>query len=298
VADESGGHAVVEGQSGSTVGNSKIGMACVTAAMAGFKAATKFNSAKEAEKAAEIDEQNVRGLAPPPNRGSTFSASAPSLAGTASSGSVMAGGGGSNPMGDPAQNSAEGAGGCDKPNAGFATQASCASASDATLPGFVKDPGFSSALQKATGMSPDDFASRAGSDGLGGTLGSTLAGLGGGTTAAAEKAAALVAALEARAHDDIGGAYAGGGHGGGGAGGGGGGEDGGLDKMMAGIMAQFGGKKDDESKKGVGMLAFGDKAKRYPANVADDRRVSIFERVSNRYLFVTQRVAPQATARR
>ncbi|MCM2323979.1 MAG: hypothetical protein NDJ90_12025 [Oligoflexia bacterium] len=162
----------------------------------------------------------------------------------------------------------------------FQATIECAVATDPKLAGMMGSE-FGKSLQAVTGMNPSDFFKKVGEEGPSGALGGAL-----GAQLNAEgnaRLSAILKGLEARVKAENP-AYA---RGSGGGGGGSGGPDP-MDQMMASLMGNLLPKDKQEQKTGVGELAF--QSKRFPANVAEDRRVSIFERITSRYHAVSPRV--------
>ena len=165
----------------------------------------------------------------------------------------------------------------------------CAVASDPSLPGFVKDPKFPKEFKKDTGQDLANFLTK--NDSPTALMGSAMSN-GFNPTQAGKLANALsemernVGASGTEVPSAI---YA---SGGGGAGNGGGGEDpmAGMQDMMAGLMDQLNpNKKKEEQKSGVSAVIFANQT-RSPASVAEDKKLSIFDRVTYRYYFVGKRI--------
>lgn len=291
---DASGNIISGGQGTTTMFGKTFNTACLTAGFEGVQGMMKKSAADDENSKANEARSNALSLTPAPLSGGLALGSATTgqnaAAGTGSIGSGTALGGGQklNSTGDQAISSASS---CD--GTGYLAKTSCALASDSNIPGFVQDPKFMAALQKATGMNLDDFANKVGSEGPAKTLGDVMGAAAGGGNAV-ETANALTAATQRRLSGGVEGtAYAGGGAP---RGSGGDGEDP-MAKAMQDMLAQFGPKKPgDGTQPGVNELAFGSNARRYPASVAEDRKVSLFDRVTSRYQFVAQRVLANSPA--
>lgn len=257
---------------------------CVTAAMEGFTMFQRGSDASEQEDIAKKNRSLAAQYATPKENSATMITPAPAVvmgAGSAGTSSTS----GFQTISNVASSSGSEKGDiCNKGASGdFHAAIQCAVASDKTVPGFVNDPRFARDLAKATKMNPDDFAKKLSenpSAAMGAAFGSAT-----GNADLGRKMGALYAGLQSQVvRADTGSAYAG-------AGGGrkGGGGEPGFDKMFGDIMSQFGPKKGEEKSPGVTELNFGG-PRRYPANVEEDRRVSIFERVAARYYHVSGRI--------
>jgi hypothetical protein len=167
----------------------------------------------------------------------------------------------------------------------FTAAVACAVATDPSISSIVSNPNFPSALQRATGMNPSDFIRKTMNEGPAKSLGDVASSTGHLSTEGSAKAHALFAALD-RQFGEYGG-YTGGGSGGGGRSGG---DNSQLAQSLQAMLAQFAPKEGTEGNK-QGLLQ-GDSAKtgRFPANVAENRRVSLFDRVTNRYRLVSSRL--------
>ena len=164
----------------------------------------------------------------------------------------------------------------------------CAAASAASVPPIANNPNFANMLQKATGMDPSQFMKQAMNNPAGAAAAGVINGAGLTGTSAAKVAEAF-ATLEKLGENSPG--YSGGG---GGRRPSGGGDDG-MATMMAGLMGALGPKKEgEEAKKTGNTLNFAKKAvgDRYPAGVEENRKVSLFARITNRYQMVSMRVLP------
>lgn len=268
--------------------------ACLSAAGAGVQAFMKKTASDDAKKTAD---QNYKAAAKlqAQNPTAQLTGFSPATAsGEGMEGSGGSGLGGGSGITDIAASESAGGGKdpCSAPGAGggnFQATLQCALASDKNLPPMVKDPRFARDLTKATGMSPDAFLEKVSKDGPASAMaGGTGAAL---TPEGVSKLGSLLAAIQDRTvNNETGYMYAGAGGGGRGRGGA---EDPGFDKLFSGIMNQFGPQKGAENMPlGVKGVNFGNEPKRFPANVAEDKRVSIFERVTARYHRVSDRILP------
>lgn len=253
---------------------------CIQAGLATMQAFMKNNAAKSAEDAAQGNLQAAAKVAPTNNQ--TYiapSATGQFMAGDGSRGATSQPGG----SGNLAQGEEKTASICSAGGKGdFHAAIQCAVAGDPALNGIATNPNFGNAIKQATGLNPDDFMKQVASNGPSQAVSAGMASNFGSDIGT--KVAALMAGTEREM--GAGGYYAGGG---------GGGrrpasdDGGGFDKMFGDMMAQLGPKKDGSASPGVNGLQFGS-AKRYPANVENDRFVSIFERVTSRYHTVYPRV--------
>lgn len=273
--------------------NDGVSMSCVSTVMNGGQAIMKGMAASDAKDTAAKNRQYAKDVAPkadntPYTPNGTAGGTASGQAGSTSSGSS---GGATTTAGLEST----GSGACARTGGDFAASVSCAAASGMQIPGGVMDPRFGAALKNATGLDPNEFAKKVERDGASKAIGDAIASSFGGGSEVTARSGQIMAALERSVgYSEPGSVYAGGGGGkpAGGA------PDDEFGKMMAGIMDQFGPKKPGEDKpKGVSELAFGKQGgDRYPASVAEDRRVSLFDRVTARYSRVTLRVLTQAQA--
>ncbi len=158
----------------------------------------------------------------------------------------------------------------------------CAAAMDSNLPRAILDPRFGDMAKKATGMSLETLM-----NGQGGAAEKSAAAVMS-ATGNADLASAMARTMKqtedevaAMSGSDISSSYGGGG--GGSRGGGGGGGDG-MNDMLANMMAQFmpGAKGGADRLIGVAALVFAHKS-RAPGSIAEDKTISIFDRVSYRY---------------
>jgi len=155
----------------------------------------------------------------------------------------------------------------------------CATATDGNLPSYVGTPTFANAFQKASGMNLGDFLNNSDSPGK------ALIAAGAGTLNAAQTAKFADAVREFETHFQLpNSAYASGGGGNGGAGNSG---EPNLNDALAGIMSQFGPKKegDPKDKAGVTTVTFGNQGKTLAIS-AEDRTFSIFDRITIRYHYL------------
>lgn len=171
---------------------------------------------------------------------------------------------------------------CNTP--GFA----CALAMDSQLPSFVSSPGFASELQKNSGLDPDQFMNSTQTPaqailGASGGAGMNSSGL--------QTYAGMLGDLAAQFQggEPPNSVYAGG-HGGGGGGGGAAPDDtAAFGAAMAGLMKTLNPNAEKEKAEGhsANNISF---PTRTPAYNADDPSFSIFDRVSFRYRYVSERL--------
>lgn len=168
----------------------------------------------------------------------------------------------------------------------FASAVACAAATDPNLPPMVMNPGFPAALQQMTGMSPSDFIKKTLDQGPGKSIGDAV-GQGAGLNAeGGARARALFAALEKK-YDEYGG-YTGGGGGRGGRGSRSAEPD--FSQMLQGMMAQLNPQKEPTDTAANTQLLNNAKGDRSPANIAEDRRISLFDRITLRYRTLSPRI--------
>ena len=255
--------------------------ACLQAAMAAVQAVQKNDAAKSEKDAAAANRLAAGRLISQARTGSIIT---PTKPGQFTSGDGARANSQQRPVGSLAETMERSNDVCAAGASGqFAAAVSCAVSSDSKLNGIVNNPEFANRLKEVTGLNPDDFLKKAAELGPSATM-AAVSGQSFGADAGA-KMAALMKDVEQSVHTS-GAMYAGGG---GARKPAGGGEEMSLDKMLGDIMAQFGPKKEGENAPGVNELLLGS-AKRYPANVENDRFVSIFERVTSRYHRVYPRV--------
>jgi hypothetical protein len=166
----------------------------------------------------------------------------------------------------------------------------CAIASDPELPSFVKDPGFVKEFQKHSGMPLGDFLGR--KDGLSSALGSALGRAF--DPSGAEKLASALRDAESAAgsqnsYQGSVSVYA---RGSGGSSGGASLEDplAGMGDIMKALAEGMNpSPKTAEKFNGVTAVAFANR-NRAPAAVAEDRQLSIFDRITYRYYLVGRKI--------
>lgn len=273
-----------------------IKASCISAAIDVATAGMKLFSAKNASDAAEKNIENAQAvetsLASQP-----FSFSGPNGMGATAGGTPgnQAGGTGvSNTHLSSSDSSILGGDLCSaaKSTGNLSTALSCAAATGSSLPPITQDPRFGEMIKTATGMDPSEFLKKAMNEGPGKAASDGIVqGTGIEGNAAIQTRAALNALEEAgyNAMNNSHGAYAGGG----GRRGGGSNPDPDLGQLMQGLMAQLNPKKPGETENSAHSLLKNWKAgERYPANVAENPRVSLFDRVTSRYRAVLDRVIP------
>jgi hypothetical protein len=140
-------------------------------------------------------------------------------------------------------------------------------------------------------MDPSEFLRNAMNNGPGKAVGDAVTQSSGLSENSAVQTQAAFSLAEKAGYDGAYGAYAGGGSGRR-RGDGNSGPD--MNQMMQGLLAQFGPKDSaKEAKTQAQQLKFGKNGERYPANVAEDRRISLFDRITHRYHLVKDRVITQ-----
>lgn len=253
-------------------------MAAMNAAQAGIQCFMKNNAANKADNLADNNLKAAQSLTSTANN----NASGEVLGGTGSMGrpAPEAGSGvtATANSGDPcsvAQNSGD-----------ASAHISCALSQDSNLPRGIGHPNFPQEFQKLTGKSLGQFLSQDNpKNAIGGALGGMLNADGN------EKLASLLDSMEAKsksfyATDMSGGSYASAGGGGGDSGGGEAMPD--FNSLMSGLMDQVNpGAK--EMPPGLSEVDFA-QLKRAPAQVVEDKSLSIFTRISFRYFYVGKRV--------
>lgn len=169
----------------------------------------------------------------------------------------------------------------------FKDHVACALAQDQKLAPIVSHPNFLKDLQTTTGLTPDEFLEKAETLGPTGAIGSVSSGFGPGGAEKLQAALQQVAEHVASGEVDTDSAYAGGGGGGGGGGGSG---DSGMSAALAGLMEKLNPKdeKDSNPGKNDGLKYANAHFSRDPA--AEDKEVSIFDRISYRYARVSPRL--------
>jgi len=158
----------------------------------------------------------------------------------------------------------------------------CALASDSTLPPFVNSPKFPAEFKKQSGQNLEDFFSN--DDPVKDSILSTLPG-GLSAPVTAKMAEALDQIEESPDIQGDGATYSSGGGGGLGVGSG----DPDMGALMQGVLSQFVPKNKDgtQGSKGISSSDF-IKKYRSPDSVVIDRNISIFDRITFRYLLVTK----------
>ena len=257
---------------------------CISAATAAIQVISKTMDKKTQDKAAKSNLETAEKL--------KSTAIAQSGAGfNTEGGSGGSNGGGSTGSGSQASksvSSASDAGASDPCAAAQSTGSaeahiSCAIAQDPNIPGFVRSPKFAQEIKEKTGKNLADFLNTK-SDNPTELLGSAMAG--GLNSEQAGKLASALNELQKNMPEISTGSYAGGG------GGGlslpsGGSED--IGQLMAGLMDQFKPKSADEAPPGFSAVDFAS-LNRAPAQVVQDKSISIFNRISFRYYYVGKRM--------
>lgn len=165
-------------------------------------------------------------------------------------------------------------------NGNSKAQVACALAMDGGLPSFVSSPKFASDFQKASGQSLSDFLNSPNDNAkaaLAGAMGGSLS-----NSQNVQLASALNKAEKeiALAHPVAGTTYAGGG--GGGYGGGKHSDPtAGFGNLMQGLMGKMNGT--EEARHGTNQQNFRQVASLSPDAIVEDRRISLFQRITQRY---------------
>ena len=271
---------------GSHAGRQKRDLgACLAAGTAATQSVAKYKSMQSNNDVVQSNLSSIHSITSPTQEGATADGFVPQHGGDLNSaaatggdtgGSGLAGGGGatgSNPCGSPSSANAV---------------MQCAIASSRNLPGFVGNANFPSEFQKDAGIPLSDFLSH-------NAAAAPMMAAGMSRGLPPDQGAKVDAALndlaqntEAAPSDYVASTYVGGG--------GGGGSDTGDDSaaqmgaMMQGLMDKLNpGNKKDDTGTGVSAVIFANQ-NRSPAAVAEDRKLSIFDRVTYRYYFVGRRI--------
>ena len=265
--------------------------ACLNAAMAALQAFMKYKSMQGQQDAVQSNLASAKAVqsSAASTQAAADSAYQPGQNGTgdngtgANSGTNANNGLANNPTGtsSSAKSSCSGGG----TSGGAIMQ--CAVASDKTLPGFITDPKFTQEFQKDSGKSLSSFLG--GNGPPGGLMAQASSnGLDAGNSAKMMAAMDAVGSSVGSFDYSAGSGYAGGG-GGGGSGGGEAEPD--MAAMMAGLMDQLNpnGKKKEDSNQGLREVIFANQS-RTPAAVTEDRKLSIFDRITYRYYYVGRRL--------
>lgn len=292
----SGASQASNGGTSASGGNADIS-SCITAASTAFSAYTKQQDAANAAQTMKANLANVQALGSMTATGAPLTLSAqgqsqnqPLSNGTALSGNTSVASG--NPVNlSPAAAAACGSASSSPGNTQSAIQ--CAAAMDSALGAVVSNPQFPSAFQKAAGMPLSNYLASAGGAMPNGAIAAGTAGMlnpdGMGKVAGAVASLAPAGAVS--------GIYDAGGYAGGGPGGtpgiGGGGND--VSAMVSQLLGQFMPKKPGvASQSAATNVKFGTSLLgRDPASasaLAEDRSVSLFDRVTSRYFSVTPRL--------
>ena len=176
--------------------------------------------------------------------------------------------------------------GAAKSNGNVTSYTQCATAADSSLPSVVTTPAFANAFQNASGQPLSQFLAQSASPAQ--SIASAAAG--GVGKAAAFQAGTAIAEVQTEALKNNSASnyavYAAAGSG----------KkrtadsaEPNISDMMANLLGQMNGNKDGQSLDGTSSLNFA-KAYRSPATVAENRALSIFDRVSYRYSLVTTRM--------
>lgn len=265
--------------------------ACMSAATAVGTSVSKHRSMKSNENSANSNLQSAAAVEAAATAG-TVAAFKPGATGAGGETDSNGNGGGSGAFaqgnGGSASNSA---GSCASRSSGVSV-IQCAVQSDRNLPGFVTSPKFAQEFQKKTGQSLNNFLTSPDSGSATRPLAEAMAGavpIGQG----AKLAAALETLNQGIDSESMGGNYVGGGGALGGGGGSGDDMAAQMGSMMQGLMDQMNPEKAKEvAKTGVFAVDFAYRANqsRGLAAVADDKKLSIFDRVTYRYYFVGGRI--------
>ncbi|MBC7690900.1 MAG: hypothetical protein H7222_03970 [Methylotenera sp.] len=262
--------------------------ACVTAAMSAFTAITKRHSMVQAEDSVKSSVESAQSLLS--QQTSADSQAAPSSFAFNNKGNGPGGGStGSSGMTGNSQGASEGNSSdpCRAAKNGGGSQSfiSCAVSNDSNFPGFVAHPDFAKDFAKITKQSLDSFLNNASSPSA--ALASGMAGSGA-SSSSLSQLASLGQQLEASIDNNVSGtSYS---HSGGGAAASSASSEPDLGAMMAGLMGQFGGKDGDKAA-GPGNVAtvYFNTRGRSPSSIAEDRTISIFDRITVRYLTIDKK---------
>jgi hypothetical protein len=265
--------------------------ACMNAATAVGTSITKFKGMQSNERAAETNLNSAMSVqAATAGEVKPFKPGADSGSSDANSG-ASGGGNGSDTFAQQGANGQSSGNAC-APGGSGASVIQCAIQSDRNVPAFVTSPRFAQDFQKKTGQSLNNFLTSPDSasptrplaDAMSGAVPSGQAG---------KLATALETLNQGLDTEGMGGTYVGGG--GNSDSGGGGGDEMAqqMGAMMQGLMDQMNPDKAKEAQKsGVFAVDFAYRANqgRNLAAVADDKKLSIFDRVTYRYYFVGKRI--------
>lgn len=251
-------------------GNTGNHMSCVTTALDSLQAATQFANSGTNAAAAQQAYKNAASLintSDPsynPSSNNNYGSGAASAGGSGVGGITGTGGGDA---------CATGA----RTGSASAVMQCAASLGDPRLKAIVSNPNFLSDLQKVAGMAPSDFFNKARDEGSGKAVAGALSG-----TANSDFMGKLGNVLVAAQRDATSHAANAGYTSSGGARGVASAKGKDINDTLAELMAKLQ-QKPEEEKKDENNLAFAFKGERYPANVAENRNVSLFERVTFRY---------------
>lgn len=290
-AGGSGGAAGGDQAGSQTASKGKTKTACFSAMINVATAGMKLFSAKQADEAAEKNIENASQL-DHSTEPFAFSGST-STSGARASGSLTSSGGTSGQSRNSnSSDDSKGTGNdsCDSASktGDLPSAVACAAANGDPLPPIVKDPRFGEFLKQTTGMDPSDFLKNAMNRGPGNTVGDAVTQGSGLSGNPAIQTRAAFSLAEKAGYDGAYGAYAGGGSG---RRRGDGNSEPDIGQLMQRMLAQFGPKGSAENAKTqANPLKFGKNGERYPANAAEDRRISLFDRITHRYRLVEDRV--------
>lgn len=265
--------------------------ACLNAAMAALQAFMKYKSMQDSESTEQTNLASAKGLQAPTGTTADGAASYQAAtgggvgtSGTSGNGGVANGNiaGSSTLVGNTSNSSCAG---LRSGSSSGSAIVQCATASDTTLPGFVNGSKFPEEFQKDSGKSLASFLAGNGPPGPQMTGASTN---GMSASQSATIASAIDGVAQSVGNSEYAAVYAGSGGGGGGAG-----EDGGSDMaaLAQSLMDQMNpnGKKKEAASTGVSAVIFANRS-RTPTAVTEDRKLSIFDRVSYRYYYVGRRI--------
>lgn len=260
--------------------------ACVSAAAAAQQSVAKYKSMQNNNDTVNSNLASINSIQSPTQAGATADTSAPQQGSGA--GGSSASGGDTGGGGLAAGGGASSSGPCAQPSSPGVTM-QCAIASDRNLPAFVGNPNFAKEFQKDAGLPLNDFLSKDGSPAPMMAAGMTH-GLNPAQSAKLDAALSDLAQNTDAAPSELvaQGMYSSGG----GGGGGGEGEDPAaqMGAMVQDLMDKMNpNKKKEEQTTGVSAVIFANQT-RSPAAVAEDRKLSIFDRITYRYYFVGRRI--------
>jgi hypothetical protein len=281
---------------GKEAGKKKDIGSCLSAAMAGYQVYAKYTDEKSQNTSVNSNLQSaasVESEATAVSEASAAAAAPTSNTSSALAGSVGVTGSGTTTAQAAVTKSTSAPAACSgvtTSTSALSAQIACATASDSNLPSFVNNPGFASNFQKATGTSLGSFM--ASNDSPSSALASAMGG--GLSPSQSATLAAAIKQMDNKLNPDVeGSTYAGGGGLNGGAEASNNPDLSAVGDAVSSLLKQLnpdGTSKDPQgAKSGISAVVFANR-NRTPAAVTQDSSLSIFDRVTYRYIFVGRRV--------